>query len=74
MPVGSAFFNFEGKGDLKMKRNYTISLEAVKKIAFKARQGKKIRADEWAFVTFVRHSFGAQGFKKACQILKKAGI
>jgi len=53
---------------------YYISLEAVKKIIKKARRGQKLTPDEWAFINFVRHSFGAGNFKKACQMLKEAGL
>jgi len=59
---------------MKEMNKIHISIEAVKRIIEKARRGQKLSPDEWAFVNFVRHSFGAYGFKKACQMLKEAGL
>jgi len=52
----------------------TIDVEEIKKIIKKKESGQSLSIDEWRFVNFVRRLFGAKNFKKACKLLKNAGL
>jgi len=51
-----------------------IDIQEIERIIEKKESGQSLSIDEWRFIHSVRRLFGAKNFKKACKLLKKAGL